>query len=185
MVNNGTGKAPGRKRKYTKKTFYDAVCRYFDSISRTVTVMDGQGHVIYNDAGEEIRTVQYAVPPGITDLCLHLGIDRSTWQNYANRDLYPELADICEYARDRIIAYLERELNVREKGTQGIAFNLQNNYGWKQVQEVELGEKTRKSVEKQMSYRDKLEFLRRVTGAETKSGEAEEDGIFGAEPQRN
>lgn len=48
----------------------------------------------------------------------------------------------------------------REKGLQGIIFNLQNNYGWRQKQEVELGEKTRSSMGAgEMRIADKLALL--------------------------
>lgn len=63
-------------------------------------------------------------------------------------------------ARARIEAYLEQELLTREKGLQGIIFNLQNNYGWRQKQEVELGEKTRSSMGAgEMRIADKLALL--------------------------
>lgn len=59
--------------------------------------------------------------------------------------------------RGRIEAWLEEQLLTREKGVQGIIFNLQNNYGWRQKQEVELGDKTRKSIQTEgMSLQDKL-----------------------------
>ena len=63
-------------------------------------------------------------------------------------------------ARARIEAYLEQELLTREKGLQGIIFNLQNNYGWRQKQEVELGEKTRSSMGTgELRIADKLALL--------------------------
>ncbi len=63
-------------------------------------------------------------------------------------------------ARARIEAYLEQELLTREKGLQGIIFNLQNNYGWRQKQEVELGEKTRSSMGAgELRIADKLALL--------------------------
>lgn len=63
-------------------------------------------------------------------------------------------------ARARIEAYLEQELLTREKGLQGIIFNLQNNYGWRQKQEVELGEKTRSSTGAgELRIADKLALL--------------------------
>lgn len=71
--------------------------------------------------------------------------------------LHPELQDITQTARARIEAYLEEQLLTREKGLQGIIFNLQNNYGWKQKTEMELGEKTRQTVTAQsMSAYDKI-----------------------------
>lgn len=137
--------AAGRPKKYTKKKLREETERYFRSISRTILARDDTGGIIRNDDGDEIQLLQYVVPPSIAGLCLQLGIDRSTWQNYADPALHPELEDVAAEARARIEAYLEQELLTREKGLQGIIFNLQNNYGWRQKQEVELGEKTRSS----------------------------------------
>lgn len=121
--------AAGRPKKYTKKGLREAIERYFRSISRKIPARDDTGGIIRNDDGEEIKVVQFVVPPSVTGMCLYLGIDRSTWQNYADAALHPELAGICQGARTRIEAYLEQELLTREKGVQGIIFNLQNNYG--------------------------------------------------------
>lgn len=104
--------------------------------------------------------MQYVVPPSDCRTVPQLGIDRSTWQNYADPTLHPELADVAAEARARIEAYLEQELLTREKGLQGIIFNLQNNYGWRQKQEVELGEKTRSSMGAgELRIADKLALL--------------------------
>ena len=149
--------ASGRPKKYTAKTLRKAAARYFRSISRTVPARDDTGGIIRNDDGEEIRVVQYIVPPSITELCIYLDIDRSTWQNYADEQGEPERAAVCREVRARIEAYLERELLTREKSVQGIIFNLQNNYGWKQKTEVGLDRETRKCA---VSYQEKLAMLR-------------------------
>ena len=117
--------AAGRPKKYTKKKLREETERYFRSISRTIPARDDTGGIIRNDDGDEIQLLQYVVPPSIAGLCLQLGIDRSTWQNYADPTLHPELADVVAEARARIEAYLEQELLTREKGLQGIIFNLQ------------------------------------------------------------
>ena len=57
-------------------------------------------------------------------------------------------------------AYLEQELLTREKSVQGLIFNLQNNFGWKQKQEVELGRDTRESMKHAATYHEKLAMLR-------------------------
>lgn len=79
-------------------------------------------------------------------------------------------------ARARIEAYLEQELLTREKGLQGIIFNLQNNYGWRQKQEVELGEKTRSSMGAgELRIADKLALLAEERDALLET-EREDDG---------
>lgn len=163
-------------RKIHEKGLREAIERYFRSISRTIPARDDTGGIIRNDDGEEIKVVQFVVPPSVTGMCLYLGIDRSTWQNYADAALHPELAGICQGARTRIEAYLEQELLTREKGVQGIIFNLQNNYGWKQKQEVELGKDTRESMKHAATYHEKLALLRADDG-ESECDEDEVDGL--------
>lgn len=136
----------GRPKKYTKAGLQKAVDGYFASISRTVTARDEAGDLMYNDAGWEIKITQYIRPPSVSGLCLHLGIDRSTWQNYGDARLHPELAGVVAQARVRMEAYLEEQLITREKNVQGLIFNLQNNYGWREKREVELGGETRQAV---------------------------------------
>lgn len=148
----------GRPKKYsTKKALEDAIEKYFHSISRTIELRGMDGEVILNDDGDAIRKVQFVLPPSISGLCIHLGIDRSTWNNYCDEEQHPEFRGVTAMTRARIEAWLEEQLLTREKGVQGIIFNLQNNYGWRQKQEVELGEKTRKTVQEEgLSLQDKL-----------------------------
>lgn len=154
-----TKKGAGRPKKYAAKSFERAVERYFNSIRRTVPARDEGGTVLKNDLGEELMVTQYVVPPTVTGLCLALGIDRGTWQNYADGGKNPEMAAVCRGAKLRMEAYLEEELLTRNK-VDGIKFNLENNYGWKRKQEVELGQATRATVAKTVSYREKLAALR-------------------------
>lgn len=65
-----------------------------------------------------------------------------TFENYSHR---PEFAEICSEAKLRIEAYLAEQLNIRDR-PQGIIFNLENNFGWKNKKEVELGEGTREAM---------------------------------------
>lgn len=95
----------GRPKKYSKKALRDAIEKYFGSISRTVAARDDKGREIYNDDGEKITRTEYITPPGISALCLYLGIDRSTWQNYCDARQHPELSDITAQARARMEAY--------------------------------------------------------------------------------
>lgn len=137
----------GQKR-YSPKALKKGIREYFDSVSRTVTAReavdsgkrDEKGHVIYdyidivNDAGEPIRYREYVVPPTITALCRFLGISRETWRKYMEDD--GELGTAARGAKEQIEEYLETQL-YREKQVQGIMFNLQHNYGWKERRDLE------------------------------------------------
>lgn len=154
----------GRPRKYTKPQLEKAVCRYFESISYEVDVTDEHGEKRYDKHGEPLKVIRYTSPPSKLDLCLFLGIDRGTWLNYCNNELHPELKDITDYVHLRCEAYLTSELVRREKGVDGIKFNLANNYGWAAKKEIEVGDKTRKALAiDTMSMAEKLALLRSAT----------------------
>lgn len=140
-----------RQKKYkTAAALNKKVEAYFRSISRTISITEpletGQytqkGKPIYkhvpvlNDDGEEIRVIQFLVPPSISGLCLYLGISRQTWSSYSGQE---EFLDTTMRARARVEAYLEGELVSREKNTAGIQFNLEHNHGWKRRLEVSQG----------------------------------------------
>lgn len=154
----------GRPRKYgSAKALREAVNGYFNSISYTQVMMRGDEPVL-NDSGEPIKFLVYVRPPTVSGLCIYLGIDRSTWNNYCDGELHPEFSDITSGARLIMEAYLEEQLVVREKSTQGIQFNLENNFGWKKKREVDLGTETRASMTKMsaMTMDEKLAAIRAV-----------------------
>ena len=151
----------GRPTKYTKTQLEKAVIRYFDSITYEVDATDEHGKPLYNILGEPIKFTRYVSPPSILDMCLNLGINRGTWFNYCDHEKHPELKDITEYVRLRCEAYLTSELVKREKGVDGIKFNLANNYGWSAKREIEVGEQTRKAMSiDNMSMAEKLAMLK-------------------------
>lgn len=140
----------GRPRKYkTGMALRREIDRYFGSITRTVTATeriptgerDSKGHEIYriqdivNDLGEPIRYKEYVIPPSIGGLCLFLGISKQTWSEYCGIE---EFIEPTTRARARVEAYLEEQLTTREKNVQGIVFNLQHNYGWKEKRDVTI-----------------------------------------------
>ena len=176
-------KKPGRPKKYTKKSLETAVERYFDSITFVQTARDQSGKEIRNRHGEKIMVECYAAPPSKMGLCLFLGIDRGTWLNYSDHEQHPELKKITEYVNMRIEAYLESELVRREKGVDGIKFNLSNNYGWSAKKEVEIGEKTRNALsidtmtmaEKMATLRSAMEHIGEGGIAENFDDEAAEE----------
>lgn len=147
-----------RLKKYTKTSLQNGIDRYFQSISRTVPARDAHGEPVYNDRGEPVMMVEYIRPPTISGLCLALDIDRSVWTEFCDKAKSPELAHITAMAWVRLEAYLEELLLTRDR-PQGVIFNLENNYGWKRKQEVELGKDTRESVTNLVGYQEKLAYL--------------------------
>ena len=121
----------GRPQKYkTESTLRKAAEKYFSSISKTVAVGEE------NDEGEPLMVVEYIRPPTVSGLCKALGIDRSTWQNYCDEKMHPEFKAITQAIRGELEVYLEEQLLTRDK-VQGIIFNLQNNYEWRQKEDVQ------------------------------------------------
>ena len=165
-----------RKRKMKAKELAQQVERYFASITRTVTVtervptdkLDDHGHVIYktetvlNSLGEEAKREEYITPPTVGGLCLFLGIHRSTWVDWCDAERFPEFTDTTTYARGRMQAWLE-EQSLTRKDVKGIIFNLQNNYGYSEKKQVELGPNAARAVSAQnMDLAEKQELLKQI-----------------------
>ena len=131
-------KKRGRPMKYkTADALFEAVSGYFDSISYTETVMKTKDEPMRSDNGSEIRRRVYVTPPGRVAMCLAIRIDTSTWDNYSDPELHPEFSDVTRWAKMMIEAYLEGEVNTRDR-PQGVMFNLEYNYGWKNRREVSV-----------------------------------------------
>ena len=138
----------GRSKKYNAKKLSAAVERYFGSISRMTPVLerydtgktDEKGHTIYgerevkNRLGETVERLEYLIPPSIGGLCVFLGISRDTWSEYCADT---KMAGICRDARERVQLWNEEELLTR-KDVKGIIFNLENNFGYKEQQNVKV-----------------------------------------------
>lgn len=143
----------GAKKKYSAAGLQKAVDKYFRSISRekvfTESVAtgrkDGMGHEIYeekpvvNFLGEELKVIEYLVPPTVGGLSAFLGVHRSTWNAWCDSSKYPEYAEVTQDAMGRIHSYLEQESLTRPgKDLKGVIFNLENNYGYKERQKIEV-----------------------------------------------
>ena len=176
-----------RPKKYTKKTLAEAVERYFDGITRIVTVKerketgqrDEKGHVIYeyvsviNKLGEEATVEEFIVPPTVGELCRALGIHRSTWAEYCDPDKHPEFSDTTMRARGRLRAYLEQQL-LQRKDVKGIIFDLQNNHGYTEKREVELGKSASRAISgAAMSIEEKKALLEQIARDFPAGGDSE------------
>lgn len=74
-------------------------------------------------------------PLTLTGLALYLDTDRRTLLNYEeNAEFFPTI----KKAKVRIEQYAEKQLfNTSAKNIAGVIFNLKNNYGWKDKQDIE------------------------------------------------
>ena len=163
----------GREKKYTPKSLREAVDRYFLSICRTAPVteqvptgeLDERGHKIYetqpvmNDLGEIMLRKEYVIPPTVSGLCEYLGIHRATWNRYCDAESHPEFCDTTTRARGRMRAYLEEQLLTR-KDVRGIIFDLQNNYGYAEKREVELGSRAAQAMGGTLPVEERTELLK-------------------------
>ena len=163
------------KKKYTPKAFAEAVEKYFRSITYLRSATDAEGNTIYNADGAAICYSDFAIPPSITDLCVRLDICKDTFDAYMRDDRY---AETCRRAKLLIEAWLERQLDTREKSVDGIKFNLTYNFGWSgERREVELGEATREAVSAAaIPMQEKLALITAVYGEIAGAGSSGQSG---------
>lgn len=153
---------PYNTTKYkTPKALHDAIEHYFASISYTVPMHSKDtGDIITNDEGCPIMQRMFAIPPTVCGMCLSLGIDRSTWQNYCNNELHPEFIEVTGKAKAVLESWLEQELLSRQGNVRGLVFALQNNCGWREKKEVDLGAETRNTLTTEaMTIDQKLKYI--------------------------
>lgn len=72
-------------------------------------------------------------PYTITGLCIALDICRDTLSEYMKND---EFSDTIKKAKLKVENYLEKRL-ITDNSTTGIIFNLKNNFGWSDKQQIE------------------------------------------------
>lgn len=177
----------GRRKTYTAKELEEAVDRYFRTISRSEVMTERVERVIggeikveefevRNDNGEPVMRTKWLQKPKLTSLYLFLGIDKSTWSRYADAKENPKHAKICEYAKLRCEEYLEDLVITKEKGVQGVIFNLQYNFGWKERHEIDIGANARAaSLTAGMSAAEKIALIREAAELVQEGGAARED----------
>lgn len=103
--------------------------KYGHILARRVPVLDGNG--------QPLQQLCWISPPGESDLCMRIGIHKSTWDRYgAGED--PEFRDVVERARGVVRAYLEGA--TESKGGTGALAKLERIYGLKAKVEVDVAD---------------------------------------------
>jgi len=72
-------------------------------------------------------------PYTITGLCIALDLCRDTLSEYMKKE---EFSDTIKKAKLKVENYLEKHL-ITDSSTTGIIFNLKNNFGWSDKQQIE------------------------------------------------
>jgi hypothetical protein len=161
----------GRPPKFNSADeFNKKIKHYFDTITKTDLAFrsvvvgyedEEQKKPIYeqqpvlNNAGEQVSYTTYFEIPSITGLCQHVGITRDTWKAYESRE---EFIDSIKKAKDKIEKYNIEQLYRKDQVT-GIIFNLKNNFGWADKQEIESSNLNR-NIEIQLSPEDQALVMR-------------------------
>lgn len=199
----------GRKRKMTARMLDKRIKEYFESITserpmlrmvpalmedddgKLCGVLDEFGHekMVFEPViaknGKQAMETEWIRPPSIIDLCLHLGVDRTTFYRWCNPEgeqdeEAEEFCNIATRARGRIEAYLTARTEDKNAARGAIA-NLEANFGWKRKREVGLDEQTQRAVAMaSMTTEDKLAALREMGISipfddNTGKGETEDD----------
>jgi len=127
--------AGGRPLKYkTKKTLQAAIDSYFDAI-------DAENSENAEKNGDR-------KPYTVAGLALHLDVDTETLRNYDKRD---EFFGSLKKAKQRIEVQLETKLH--GNNVTGIIFNLKNNYGWKDRQDITTNDNDLDTVPKEVTLK--------------------------------
>lgn len=129
----------GRPLKFrSAKALQMKIDEYFDSCdNNTAPVMTKTGAIVDMPSPK---------PYTITGLALALDTSRQTLLNYAEREEY---FDTIRKAKLRIENYVEESLWT-PKITSGVIFNLKNNFGWVDKQNVEHSGETTQNVNNNM-----------------------------------
>ena len=102
--------------------------------------MTGRPHKYENVEDMEKAIEEYfmrcdtgGLPYTVSGLALALGMTRETLLRYEEKDSF---SDTIKRAKQKIEEYVETRLFVSGIAT-GVIFNLKNNFGWKDKQEIE------------------------------------------------
>lgn len=106
-------------------------------------------------------------PYSMGGIAYFLGMTRSTLVGYAKKD---EFYDVLDDARNRVAAFVEEQLFINPR-TAGIIFNLKNNFGWNDKQEISVSTNNNNALS-QLSTAEIKALL-------TESEEGEEDESIG------
>ncbi|MEI7478554.1 MAG: terminase small subunit [bacterium] len=117
---------PIRLPKYkTLKELQDKIDEYF-------MFCDNRIQHVYSPKAESVIEVIDPAPYTMSGLARSMGIDRDTLNNYSHREAY---FGAIKAARERV--HEDVETRLMEKQATGAIFNLTNNFGWRDMRNVD------------------------------------------------
>lgn len=127
-----------RPSKYTKsEELSEPIEKYFLSITRDIELWTYNKKEEFiptlNNSWEPIIRTIYEEHPSILGMCEYLWIHRDTLLEYEKKE---EFSATIKRAKQRIERY-NADLLSREKNVTWIIFNLKNNFGWVDKQEID------------------------------------------------
>ena len=148
----------GRRLKFTEREFERASLDYIASIRYKRPMLDSGGECVINELGLECTEYVWIEPPSTAGWALYLGISTSTLTTlYKAR--YP---DTYERIKTILEAYNVRELLTRKTGAEGIKFNLQYNYGWRDTRSAEIDRGEQAASQPPLSLSEKIERISEI-----------------------
>lgn len=141
---------PGAPRKFTPEQWREKVEAYYKSITYDEPIykleetgsFNAKGKPIYDRVplmvekdGQMVQATKksFLVPPTVLALCLSIGINKDTFEEYKKADDYK---DVCKWWLMVCEAYNAELLTTKEGNVQGVLFNLKVNYGWQDEQKI-------------------------------------------------
>lgn len=132
----------GRPRKFqSPKEMQEAIDAYFESCFRDEPKFVKVGkeyHVLYDGEGRPVTERVQHKPFTITGLALALDMSRQDLLNYEQREGYEAFFDTVKKAKARCENYVEEGMLQNTIHPASGCFNMKNNYGWKDQQDINI-----------------------------------------------
>ena len=142
----------GKKLRYTEEEFSAKSKSYLASVRFSRQLLSSDGEAVLNDLGEVCTERIWTEPPNTAAWALYLGMSKKTLTTFY-KQRYPEAYELI---KTELEAYNVRELLSRKTGAEAVKFNLQNNFGWREVRSDGNGARAETASQPPLTLSEKL-----------------------------